>query len=952
MAAHPNRQLLFGLLGLQIGLIDQSQLVAAFQVWTRDRNASLADLLCARGGLDAADRAAVEALVDRHLARHGGNVDKSLAEVQVASSARAALQDLCEPEIEASLARCAAVVDRTVTYAAVSTPGDGARFRLLRPHARGGLGAVFVALDQELHREVALKQILEQHADDPSSRTRFILEAEITGGLEHPGIVPVYSLGTYSDGRPYYVMRFIKGDSLKDAVEQFHAEVSLAHDPGRRTLELRKLLRRFVDVCNAIQYAHARGVLHRDIKPSNVIVGAHGDTLVVDWGLAKPTARSDPAAAERTLRPSSARGSSETLPGSALGTPAYMSPEQARGEIDRLGPSSDVYSLGATLYFLLTGKPPFEGSEPGSVLRAVEKGAFRVPRALDPSIDGALESVCLKAMAVQPADRYATARALADDIERWMADEPVLARREPFSRRARRWARRNRTVVAAGAAAVLVALLGTASVLAVQTRANRDLRAANKRTLETYNMARSAVDDYLTRVAENPLLKEEGLHGLRQDLLEAALHYYDEFLRQRGSDPALRKDAAAAHERVGDIRIELGHPKEALAAYDQALLVIEPLARGRTADLRAAVMQVRLEAGRLQAMKELSDPNAAIIFERVKRLGEELLASGRGTEDLPVFLARTYVARGLALRNNGRIDEALPIALRAHELCENATHNSSDDLSAARTRLNAAAAAIELLNSKGRIAEARSICEQGLAFGESRSRDHPRDVELCARLATVEQQLADIEMKNGNSARALALIRNCAGTLAALARQNPQSVRVRSQWGISLWIKSGMESDLGQYVDAEQSARLSIEANEACVRDVPSYTFYRLCLGESYGGLGKALVMRESVVDGLAACRRCVAILEPLENLNAQYNAACVLATASTVADPAEGPAASDRQRRDADHAVVILKRLIARGYANTVALKNDPDFDCLRKRPDFQALLRDLEFPARPFER
>ena len=172
---------------------------------------------------------------------------------------------------------------------------DGQRFRVLRPHASGGLGAVFVALDEELHREVALKQILDSHADDPVSRQRFLLEAEITGGLEHPGIVPVYGLGTYDDGRPYYAMRFIKGDSLKDAIEQFHADGGLKNDPGRRSLELRTLLRRFTDVCNAIDYAHSRGVLHRDIEPGNVIVGRHGETLVVDWGLAKATGQADPA---------------------------------------------------------------------------------------------------------------------------------------------------------------------------------------------------------------------------------------------------------------------------------------------------------------------------------------------------------------------------------------------------------------------------------------------------------------------------------------------------------------------------------------------------------------------------------------------------------------------------------------------------------------------------------
>ena len=260
---------------------------------------------------------------------------------------------------------------------------DGQRFRVLRPHARGGLGEVFVALDAELHREVALKQILEKHADDPVSRQRFVAEAEITGGLEHPGVVPVYGLGTYAGGRPYYAMRFIKGDSLKEAIEHFHGDDALKNDPGRRSLELRKLLRRFLDVCNAIDYAHSRGVIHRDIKPANIILGKHGETLVVDWGLAKAVGRADPSVGEQTIAPSSS-GSSETLPGSALGTPAYMSPEQAGGDLDRLGPRSDVYSLGATLYCLLTGKPPFEGDDIGEILRKVQAGDFRAPREVDP----------------------------------------------------------------------------------------------------------------------------------------------------------------------------------------------------------------------------------------------------------------------------------------------------------------------------------------------------------------------------------------------------------------------------------------------------------------------------------------------------------------------------------------------------------------------------------------
>jgi serine/threonine-protein kinase len=237
MTAAADRHLLFGLLALQNGLIDQGQLMLAFQAWTRDKSKSLADHLEARGDLTGGKKALLYALAEVHLQAHGGDVEKSLAAIPANRSTRAGLADLGEPEIEATLARIARPKndhatdadddhdpDSTGSLSVGGSTGDGQRFRLLRPHARGGLGEVFVALDSELHREVALKQILEKHADDPVSRQRFVLEAEVTGGLEHPGIVPVYGLGTYGSGRPYYAMRFIKGDSLKEAIEQFHRD--------------------------------------------------------------------------------------------------------------------------------------------------------------------------------------------------------------------------------------------------------------------------------------------------------------------------------------------------------------------------------------------------------------------------------------------------------------------------------------------------------------------------------------------------------------------------------------------------------------------------------------------------------------------------------------------------------------------------------------------------------
>ncbi len=244
-----DRHLLFGLLALQNGLIDQGQLVAAFQAWTRDKGRPLTEHVVNRGDLDQEQQAIVDAMVAFHLKKHG-DVESSLNAIFPGTSARDTLALFGGPSIGETVA-CGRSMssrspeididpERTTSFSPSSGPADGQRFRIVRPYAKGGIGAVFVAIDGELHREVALKQILDEHADDPGSRQRFIAEAEITGALEHPCIVPVYGLGTYEDGRPYYAMRFVKGDPLKKAIAQFHAETSLKQDPGRRSLELRQ----------------------------------------------------------------------------------------------------------------------------------------------------------------------------------------------------------------------------------------------------------------------------------------------------------------------------------------------------------------------------------------------------------------------------------------------------------------------------------------------------------------------------------------------------------------------------------------------------------------------------------------------------------------------------------------------------------------------------------------
>jgi len=279
--AGADHNLLFGLLALQNNFINRDTLVAAFTEWVTDKSRDLGRILLDRSLIDAETLGLVEALTRTHLKLHGDDLEKSLAALGMLDSVRVDLERVANSELQTSLTYIAgnhdhADPDATAEYVrAADASAAGMRFQILRLHKTGGLGAVYVARDEELHREVALKEIRAQHAHDPDSRSRFIQEAEITGRLEHPGIIPVYGLGSYADGRPFYAMRFIKGDNLKDAIAHFHELDVPGRVPGERALALRELLGRFVAVCNAMAYAHIRGVVHRDLKPNNILLGPY-----------------------------------------------------------------------------------------------------------------------------------------------------------------------------------------------------------------------------------------------------------------------------------------------------------------------------------------------------------------------------------------------------------------------------------------------------------------------------------------------------------------------------------------------------------------------------------------------------------------------------------------------------------------------------------------------------
>jgi PAS domain S-box-containing protein len=415
-----DRNLLFGVLALQADLIDNRQFVEICSLWTTRKHVPLADLLIQRGWILPGDKEHVDYLLERKLHKHGNDPRGSLA--TVGDDIKCSLAAIADPDIQRSLAELPKPKSSDLVATVDHVPEPRPRYRRTSLHAIGGIGRVWLAHDSDLGRDVALKEIRPERSDDLAHRARFLQEARITGQLEHPGVVPVYELSRgEEDGQPYYTMRFVKGRTLSEAAQTYHDKRQAGQTD---TLDLLKLLNAFVAICNTVAYAHSRGVVHRDLKGQNVVLGDFGEVVVLDWGLAKRMdchdADADMRAADREAEELSRIDL--TVQGQALGTPAYMAPEQAAGCLDLIGPRTDVYGLGAMLYEILTGQPPFRGSDTHEVLRRVRDEQPIQPHQVCPASPPELEAICLRALAKRPEDRWSEASELAQQVEHWLAE--------------------------------------------------------------------------------------------------------------------------------------------------------------------------------------------------------------------------------------------------------------------------------------------------------------------------------------------------------------------------------------------------------------------------------------------------------------------------------------------------------------------------------------------------
>ncbi|HZT78738.1 MAG TPA: serine/threonine-protein kinase [Gemmataceae bacterium] len=482
---------------------------------------------------------------------------------------------------------------RPAPAAAESIPAEPlGDFHIIREVGRGGMGVVYEAIQLSLGRRVALKVLPFAATLDPRQLQRFHNEARAAASLHHPNIVPVYAVGC-ERGVHFYAMQLIEGQNFAAVIQDLRkagrgpagdipvrpgqestgpypspppsasapaaatrpsVSITLSTQrSGRSTDFYRTVARLTAQAAEALDYAHGLGIIHRDVKPANLLVEGRGNVWVTDFGLAQFHA-----------------DAGLTATGDLLGTLRYMSPEQAGGQRSLLDHRTDVYSLGATLYELLTLRPIFDGTDRQALLQQIMHEEPRPPRAIDRSIPPELETIVLKAIAKAPEERYATAREFADDLQRFLRDEPVLARRPTLAQRARKWARRHPSVIAAGVVLLVLVTVGSlisAGLVSAEQRNTRLEQQKTKQALEDaerrareaeerYQLALRSVDE-MVQVSEEELAGQWGMELVRKRLLLSALGYYQDLIEQRRDDPETQGRLAAAQERVQKVLNDL-----------------------------------------------------------------------------------------------------------------------------------------------------------------------------------------------------------------------------------------------------------------------------------------------------------------------------------------------------------------------------------------------------------
>jgi serine/threonine-protein kinase len=894
-ASETDRNLLFAVTALQLDILEQSQFAEACSVWALTMDRPMEELLQERGWITAEDHQEIAHNIDRKLKKHRGDVHASLA-AAADSSVREVLRSIDQPAIRQSVDELPPATGHVLTTVILdggsqppslrSAPGSrppSLRYTLSSVHGEGGLGRVWLARDTELNRNVALKEVRLDRSADVRYLRRFLREAQVTGQLEHPNIVPVYELARrMDDDQPFYTMRFVQGRTLGQEIARFHTD--RAGKPGSRLDWQRRLLEPFVKICEAIGYAHSRNVIHRDLKPENVVLGDHGEVIVLDWGLAKVltgTGESGSTGDDPIEITTDAQADQTHGP---VGTPAYMAPEQVEADSDKIDTRTDLYGLGAILFHILTNHPPGRGGSVQEVLQNITAG--RIPRAreVESTVPAALEAICARALLSRREDRYQTPSELADDVRRWMIDEPVSVYRDPLTVRLTRWGRKHRTLVTSAAAVLLVAAASFAVVASERTahanaisnknseltKANTALDLQRRRAEANEAQAIAAVKAFGDAIANEPALKSNpALEDLRTRLLKEphtffrALH--DRLQADRDTRPESLERLAGASSDLGVLTNEIGNKQDALAAFQEALAIFQTLA-----DANPTVTRFQSELARSHhnigvMLSDTSQSDGALKAHRLALAISQKLADANPTvTQLQCELARSHHLIGATLSATGQPAEALKadqLALAIFQKLADANPNVSQfqsDLARSHNSIGL------LLSATGRPAEALKSHKLALAIRAILAAANPTVTQFQSDLANSHNSIGLLLSDSGQPAEALKSHRLALATFQNLAAANPTVTQFQRDLAHSHNCIGELLSAIGQPAEALKAQELSLGIAQRLAAANPTVTQFQSDLAISHNKIGDLLSATGQPAEALKAYQSALAIRQSL----------------------------------------------------------------------------------------
>ncbi len=855
-------------------------------------------------------------------------------------------------------------------------PASPPGYELLGEVGRGGMGVVYRARDARLNREVALKLLREDFPAGSAACDRFLAEAQITGQLQHPGVPAVHELGALPDGRPFLAMKLVRGRTLRDLLNE---RPGPAEGRGR-------FVAAFEQVCQAVGYAHAHRVIHRDLKPGNVMVGAFGEVQVMDWGLAKvlpaegaPEPTEGEWAVAETLAAVTAIGTpltadSATRTGAVMGTPAYMAPEQAGGEVRKLDARSDVFGLGAILCQVLTGRPPYQGKDAHEVrLRAVRGELADALARLDGcGAEPELVALCKRCLAFRQEDRPADGEAVAEEVARIRQAAEERARRAELERvrvegeqataaaRSAERRKRRRLVIGTAAVLALAAVGGLSAVLAVQRRANADLAAKNAELADEqakvqarFELAVKAIETFHTGVGEDALLKNPEFKELRTKLLKEAARFYAEMekLLAGQTDAKSRKALAAAYFQLGELTDKIGSSQEALAAHRKALGLRRELAAEPGADVETRLDVARSLGAAGTLLYYTGDPAGALrACEELREIATALEA-GPATDAVRAAVAKSYNAIGYLLRQTGRPAEALQAFQKALAIYQKL---GDDNPAVAKYQSDLALCHyyIGLLQLKwmGKAEGALTAFHRGLAIQQKLADANPAVTEFQYTLAIIHDGVGWSLLNMGKPVEGAEAERKAADIMQKLVDDNP-AVTVRQAWLANIQINIGRALDRQKRsVEAFTALEKGLSTFQRLAKVDPDHAFLRRTLGEAHAFRGGARARAGQPAQAAADLRRALELWAALPGLDMeiQVERARALALLAGLGRDANSGVTKGEARTFADQSVAALAEAVQGGWGLPSELK-EPDFDPLRGRADFRKLVAEVEARSGP---